>query len=80
MKLLLIGGTRFSGRALTGLALDRGHDVTVFHRGTGDEDPWPEAEHVHADRADGFGALAGRSFDAVADMCGYVPRELRARP
>jgi len=78
MKLLLIGGTRFSGRALTGLALERGHDVTVFHRGTGDEDPWPEAEHVHADRADEFGALAGRSFDAVADMCGYVPRELRA--
>jgi 2'-hydroxyisoflavone reductase len=78
MKLLLIGGTRFSGRALTGLALERGHDVTVFHRGTGDEDPWPEAEHVHADRADGFGGLAGRSFDVVADMCGYVPRELRA--
>ena len=78
MKLLLIGGTRFSGRALTGLALERGHDVTVFHRGTGDEDPWPDAEHVHGDRADGFEALAGRGFDAVADMCGYVPRELKA--
>jgi len=78
VKLLLIGGTRFSGRALTGLALERGHDVTVFHRGTGDDDPWLDAEHVHADRADGFGALAGRSFDAVADMCGYVPRELHA--
>src|SRR5436190_4443722 len=78
MKLLLIGGTRFSGRALTGLALERGHDVTVFHRGTGDEDPWPDAEHVHGDRGEGFGALAGRAFDAVADMCGYVPRELRA--
>ena len=77
MKLLLIGGTRFSGRALTGLALERGHDVTVFHRGTGDDDPWPDAEHVHADRAHGFGALAGRPFDAVVDMCGYVPRELR---
>jgi 2'-hydroxyisoflavone reductase len=78
VKLLLIGGTRFSGRALTGLALERGHDVTVFHRGSGQEDPWPDAEHVHADRADGFGALDGRPFDAVADMCGYVPRELRA--
>jgi 2'-hydroxyisoflavone reductase len=78
VQLLLIGGTRFSGRALTGLALERGHDVTVFHRGTGDEDPWPDAEHVHADRANGFGALDGRTFDVVADMCGYVPRELRA--
>jgi len=77
VKLLLIGGTRFSGRALTGLALERGHDVTVFHRGTGDEDPWPDAEHVHADRADGFASLTGRGFDAVVDMCGYVPRELQ---
>jgi 2'-hydroxyisoflavone reductase len=77
VKLLAIGGTRFSGRALTGLALEHGHEVTVFHRGTSD-DPWPEAEHVHGDRADGFDALAGRRFDAVVDFCGYVPRELGA--
>jgi 2'-hydroxyisoflavone reductase len=75
--MLTIGGTRFSGRALTGLALEHGHDVTVFHRGTGD-DPWPEAEHVHRDRADGFDDVSGRSFDAVVDLCGYVPRELSA--
>ena len=77
MRILTIGGTRFSGRALTGLALEHGHEVTVFHRGTGD-DPWPSAEHVHGDRAGGFEALAGRSFDVVVDLCGYVPRELRA--
>jgi 2'-hydroxyisoflavone reductase len=76
VKLLAIGGTRFSGRALTGMALDHGHDVTVFHRGTGD-DPWPDAEHIHSDRAAGFDAVGGRSFDAVVDFCGYVPRELR---
>ena len=35
MKLLIIGGAKFSGRALTGLALDAGHDVTIFHRGGG---------------------------------------------
>jgi 2'-hydroxyisoflavone reductase len=77
VKLLAIGGTRFSGRAFTGMALEHGHDVTVFHRGTGD-DPWPDAEHTHADRADGFDPFARRSFDAVVDFCGYVPRELRA--
>jgi 2'-hydroxyisoflavone reductase len=77
VKVLTIGGTRFSGRAFTGMALDQGHEVTVFHRGTGD-DPWPDAEHVHGDRADGFDSLPGRSFDAVIDFCGYVPRELRA--
>lgn len=78
MRVLMIGGARFAGRALSGLALDRDHDVTMFHRGPGPGDPWPEATHVHADRTDGFGTLAGRSFDLVVDMCGYVPREVVA--
>jgi 2'-hydroxyisoflavone reductase len=77
VRILTIGGTRFSGRALTGMALEAGHQVIVFHRGSG-EDPWPGADHVHGDRADGFDMLAGRSFDAVVDLCGYVPRELQA--
>ncbi len=77
MKLLVIGGTRFSGRALSGLALEHGHEVTLFHRGSGPEDPWPEAEHIHGDRNGGIGLLGGRAFDAVVDMCGFVPREVR---
>jgi 2'-hydroxyisoflavone reductase len=77
VRLLVIGGARFSGRALTGFALERGHGVTVFHRGAGTDDPWPEAEHIHADRNGGLGVLEGRSFDAVVDTCGYVPREVR---
>ncbi|HEY7478520.1 MAG TPA: NAD-dependent epimerase/dehydratase family protein [Actinomycetota bacterium] len=76
VRLLVIGGARFSGRALTGLALERGHEVTMFHRGTGPDDPWPDAEHVHGDRGAGFDALAGRSFDAIVDTCAYVPRDL----
>lgn len=78
MRLLVIGGTRFSGRALTGLAIERGHEVTVFHRGSGPDDPWPEARHVHGDRSEGFGGLAGERFDGVVDTCAYVPREVRA--
>ena len=35
MRICTIGGTNFSGRAFTGLALEAGHDVTVFHRGRG---------------------------------------------
>jgi 2'-hydroxyisoflavone reductase len=77
VHLLVIGGTRFSGRALTELALARGHEVTVFHRGTGPDDPWPEAEHLHGDRDGGLDVLAGRRFDAVVDTCGYVPRQVR---
>lgn len=78
MRLLVIGGASFSGRALAGLALDRGHDVTLFHRGSGPDDPWPAARHVHGDRATGFGPLAEERFDAVVDTCAYVPREVRA--
>jgi 2'-hydroxyisoflavone reductase len=76
MRILVLGGTRFSGRAFTGAALGAGHEVTVFHRGKGPDDPWPEAEHVHGDRSEGFDGLAGRSFDAVVDFCGYVSREI----
>jgi len=77
MRILTIGGGRFSGRALTGLALEGGHEVTMFHRGSGPDDPWPDAEHVHGDRADGFADLAGRPFDAVLDFCGFYPRQVR---
>ncbi len=77
MRLLVIGGARFSGRALTGLALDRGHQVTMFHRGGGPDDPWPEAEHLHGDRKEGFEPLRGRSFDAVVDTCAFVTDDIR---
>jgi 2'-hydroxyisoflavone reductase len=76
MRLLVIGGTRFSGRALSGLALERGHDLTLFHRTP--TDLFPEAEHVIGDRDRGIDALAGRTFDAVVDTCGYVPRAVRS--
>ena len=78
MRLLMIGGTSFSGRALTELALARGHQVTLYHRGTSGEDPFPDANHVHGDRDRGVEELAGRTFDAVVDTCGYVPRAVAA--
>src|SRR3954453_6038192 len=49
MRICTIGGTRFSGRAFSGLALDEGHEVTIFHRGDGEE-VWPGEEKFHADR------------------------------
>ncbi len=75
MRICTIGGTRFSGRAFTGLALEEGHDVTVFHRG-GADDVFPEAEHIHGDRDRDLRALEGRSFDAVVDFCAFVPRHV----
>ena len=78
MKLLVLGGTQFVGRAVTEIALERGHELTLFHRGRTNPDLFPEAEHLHGDRDHDLAALEGRSFDAVVDTSGYVPRAVRA--
>lgn len=77
MQLLVIGGTRFAGRWLTGQALAAGHAVTLFHRGNTGADLFPDAEHVLGDRTIDLSALAGRRFDAVIDFCGFFPRVVR---
>ncbi|MFN2468325.1 MAG: epimerase [Gaiellaceae bacterium] len=59
-------------------ALERGHDVTLFNRGETDPGLFPEAEHLRGDRDGDLSALAGRSWDAVVDPSGYVPRVVRA--
>lgn len=76
MKLLVIGGTHFVGRAAVEDAAARGHEVTVFHRGPAEPSGFPEVEHVHGDRDGGLGVLRGRAWDAVLDTCGYVPRQV----
>jgi 2'-hydroxyisoflavone reductase len=78
VRLLVLGGTKFLGRAVAEAAQARGHDVTLFTRGK--TNPWlfPEAEHLAGDRDGELAALEGRSWDAVVDTCGYVPRVVRA--
>jgi 2'-hydroxyisoflavone reductase len=77
MKLLLIGGTQFLGRAYVDEALARGHDVTLFTRGKTNADLFPAAEHLVGDRATDLSALEGRTWDAVVDTCGYQPDVVR---
>lgn len=77
MRILFIGGTQFIGRHMATEALARGHDVTLFHLGSGPEDPLPEATHIHGDRATDLGVAEGE-WDAVIDVCAYLPREVRA--
>jgi 2'-hydroxyisoflavone reductase len=79
VRLLIIGGTRFVGRHISQAAIERGHDVTLFHRGVTNPQLFPEAEHVHGDRqAGGLSALAGRGFDAIVDPSAYVPADVEA--
>ncbi len=71
MRLLLFGGTRFLGRAIAEVALDRGHELTLFHRGRSNAGLWPQAEHVVGDRETDSGRLAGRRFDAAIDTSAF---------
>jgi len=77
LRLLILGGTRFLGRAIAEDALARGHEVTLFTRGQTKPELFPEAEHLVGDRATNLGALDGRRFDAVVDTSGYVPGVVR---
>src|SRR5262249_18502591 len=74
MRLLVLGGTVFLGRAVVEAALARGDDVTFFTRGRTNPELCPGAERLHGDRDGDLSALAGREWDVVVDTCGYVPR------
>lgn len=78
MKLLLLGGPKFLGRALLESALARGHQITTFNRGTTNPDLFPEVEKIHGDRKENLDALRGRKWDVVVDTCGYFPKHVRA--
>jgi 2'-hydroxyisoflavone reductase len=76
MRLLMLGGTWFLGRAVVEEALRRGHEVTTFNRGISAPDV-PGAQAVHGDRASPADlarlAASGGEWDAVVDTSGYVP-------
>lgn len=50
MRILVIGGTRFIGRAVVERLLQMGHEVAVFHRGETNADFSREIKHIHGDR------------------------------
>jgi 2'-hydroxyisoflavone reductase len=74
MRLLVLGGTKFLGRHSVVAALERGWEVTLFHRGSTNPRLFPDLEHVLGDRDGGLDALGKRRWDAVLDTSGYVPR------
>ena len=76
MKLLIIGGTIFVGRHLVEAAQAAGHTVTLLNRGKTNPNAFPGVQTIHGDRENdaAWKGLAARTFDAVLDTCGYVPR------
>jgi 2'-hydroxyisoflavone reductase len=77
MEILFLGGTSFVGRHTAEAALERGHSVTLFHRGKTGPELFPDSEHLLGDRTASLQALAGRSWDVVIDVCGFVPLDVR---
>jgi len=78
VKLLVLGGTKFLGRATVDAALARGHEVTLFNRGETNPELFPDTEKLRGDRTQDLCALDGREWDAVVDPSGYVPAVVRA--
>ena len=84
MRILILGGTKFLGRAVVEAARARGHELTLFNRGQQDPGAFPGVERLRGDRTlpasdpAGLGALAERSWDAVIDTAAYLPRDVRS--
>jgi 2'-hydroxyisoflavone reductase len=76
VRLLLLGGPRFLGRAVADAALARDHELTFFNRGRTSPDLYPEVERLVGDRKGDLSLLTGREWDAVIDTCGYLPDDV----
>ncbi|MGI8666654.1 MAG: NAD-dependent epimerase/dehydratase family protein [Jatrophihabitans sp.] len=77
MRLLVLGGSAFVGRAVVEAAGRRGWQVSVFNRGTVAAPPG--VEQLCGDRTSesGLAVLAGRQWDAVIDTWRYAPRAVQ---
>lgn len=79
MRLLVLGGTAFLGRAVAGHALAAGHQVTCAARGESGMPP-DGVTFVRVDRDidGGLAPLAGATFDAVVDVSSRPSQVRRA--
>jgi 2'-hydroxyisoflavone reductase len=77
VRILVLGGTRFAGRAIVETALGRGDTVTMFNRGQSNPGLFPGVETVTGDRTADLSPLDGREFDAVIDVACYAPEAAR---
>lgn len=78
LRVLILGGTGFTGPFQVRYALERGHEITLFNRGRRPQE-WPgRVEELTGDRdtAD-LAALAGREWDVCIDNPTSVPHWVR---
>jgi 2'-hydroxyisoflavone reductase len=74
LRILILGGTGFTGPFQVRYALSRGHKVTVFNRGKTHPGELPEGvEQLLGDRNGKLDALKGRQWDVVIDVPTSLP-------
>jgi 2'-hydroxyisoflavone reductase len=77
VRILVLGGTSFVGRAIVEDALRTGAEVTLFGRGRTGTGLFPGVARLIGDRDTGdYAALGTGRWDAVVDTSGYVPRHV----
>jgi 2'-hydroxyisoflavone reductase len=73
VRILILGGTKFLGRAIAEVAVARGHALTLFNRGQTNPELFPEVEKLRGDREGDLAQLRGHVWDVVIDTSGNVP-------
>src|SRR4249919_3741889 len=74
LRILILGGTGFTGPFQVRYAINRGHKVTVFNRGRTHPGELPkEAEQLLGDRNGKLDALKGKTWDVVIDNPATLP-------
>src|SRR4051812_13604425 len=80
MRVLVLGGSWFLGRAVVDAAVESGSEVTTFRRGQSGED----VDYVRLIRGDRTNSadldklVSAGPWDVVLDTTGYIPREALA--
>src|SRR5882724_9526157 len=78
LRILILGGTGFTGPFQIRYALERGHKVTVFNRGKTHPGELPkEVEQLIGDRNGQLDALKNRKWDVAIDNPTSVPAWVR---
>src|SRR6058998_2330691 len=78
LRILILGGTGFTGPYQVRYALSRGHNVTTFNRGKTHPGELPnEVEQLVGDRNGKLDSLKGRQWDVVIDNPTTLPAWVR---
>lgn len=78
-KILVLGGTRFVGRAIVRLLLKNPNNrITLFNRGISGSDIFQEINRIYGDRnADDIRKITSKDWDAIVDVSGLMPESIR---